>query len=135
VLSAIDRLAISEIVTRADAMATRRDAAGYANLFTDDAVLDGAEGTHRAGDLRHDVAAIWQGEGVVSVHLTLNVEVRDVEGTDDAATTDSVLVILGGDSATAVKAVALINQSLVRAGQSWKISRRTVQSVGSSTGP
>jgi hypothetical protein len=41
-LSAADRLDILDVVSRADAAATRRDADAYASLFTDDAVLDGS---------------------------------------------------------------------------------------------
>ncbi|MGC2486106.1 MAG: nuclear transport factor 2 family protein [Acidimicrobiales bacterium] len=130
-LPATSRWEIAELVTRADALASRRDAAQYAALFTDDAVIDGAEGTHHGSELRTDVAAIWQREGDVSVHLTLNVEVNQVEGSDDAATTDSVLVILGGEGATRVWNVALITQTVVRVGPSWKISHRTVRSVDS----
>jgi ketosteroid isomerase-like protein len=134
VLSPTERLEIAELVTRADAMATRRDEAGYANLFTDDAVLDGAEGTHQGGDrLRSDVMGIWEGEGEISVHLTLNVEVHEVEGSKDQATSDSVLVILAGEGATAVRTVARITQTFVRVGATWKISRRFVQPFGSTS--
>ncbi len=129
-LSATDRFEITELVTRADALATRRDAAGYAELFTEDAVLDGAEGVHQGSDrLRKDVGPIWNSEGDVSVHLTLNVEVKEVEGRDDSAIVNSVLVILVGDGATTLRNVALIEQTVVRAGEFWRISRRTVHLV------
>ncbi|HEV7958783.1 MAG TPA: nuclear transport factor 2 family protein, partial [Acidimicrobiales bacterium] len=56
VLSDADRLEIVDVVTRADTMATRRDADGYVALFSDDAVLEGAEGVHQGREsLRHDV--------------------------------------------------------------------------------
>ena len=42
-LSAADRLAILDVITRADEAASRRDADAYAALFTPDAVLDGAQ--------------------------------------------------------------------------------------------
>ncbi len=45
-LSAVDRLAILEVIIRADEAASRRDADGYVALFTQDAVLDGAQGRH-----------------------------------------------------------------------------------------
>jgi ketosteroid isomerase-like protein len=41
-LSAADRLAILEVITRADEAASQRDADAYVALFTPDAVLDGA---------------------------------------------------------------------------------------------
>lgn len=131
-LSATDRWEIAELVTRADVLATRRDVAGYVALFTDDAVLEGTEGVHRgSSQMRDDVGPIWTSEGDASVHLTLNVEVREVEGRDDSATAASVLVILAGDGATTITTVALIEQTLVRVGQSWKISRRVVRSIPS----
>ena len=45
-LSVADRLAILEVITRADDAASRRDADGYVALFTEDAVLDGTQGRH-----------------------------------------------------------------------------------------
>jgi hypothetical protein len=127
VLAAMDRWEITELVTRADAAATRRNAEEYAALFTDSAVLEGSEGVHLGSDqLRHDVGPIWNSEGQVSVHLTLNVEVHEVEGRDDLAIVSSVLVILAGSGAATVRNVSLIEQTVVRVDQSWKISRRTV---------
>jgi ketosteroid isomerase-like protein len=134
VLSTRDRVNIAELVTRADALATRRDAEGYAALFTEDAVLDGGEGVHQQDQLREDVAAIWRAEGDASVHLTLNVEVHEVEGRDNAATVNSVLVILAGSGATTIHTVALIEQTIDRVGESWKISRRTVRPVAAAHG-
>ena len=131
-LSPTDRLDISDLVVRADSLATLRDADGYAALFTSDAVLDGAEGVHQGSEgIRNDVAPIWSGEGGVSLHLSLNVEVREVPGNLNAATANSVLVILAEEGATAVRSVSLIEQEFVRDGESWKISRRTVKPVTS----
>ena len=45
-LAAADRLAIVDVITRADEAASRRDADAYVALFTPDAVLDGAQGRH-----------------------------------------------------------------------------------------
>jgi ketosteroid isomerase-like protein len=134
VLGASDRAVISDAVTRADTMATQRDADGYAALFTDDAVLEGSEGVHEGIDsLRRDVGAIWAAEGVVSVHLTLNVDVAEVDGRSDQARATSVLVILGGDHATEIRTVAFVEQDLVRDEGAWRISRRSVRLAGEST--
>jgi hypothetical protein len=133
-LTATDRWVITELVTRADAMATRRDAEGYAALFTDGAVLDGTEGVHQGREqLRADVGPIWASEGDVSIHLTLNVEVYEIEGRDDSATASSVLVILAEKGATTIRSVSLIEQNVVRVGESWRISRRTVHPVTRAT--
>jgi ketosteroid isomerase-like protein len=56
-LSAADRLEILDVISRADWAASRRDAAAYADLFTDDVVLDGAQGRH-AGQ---DALRAWSG--------------------------------------------------------------------------
>jgi SnoaL-like domain len=135
-LSASDRMEIVDLVTRADAMATRRDADGYVGLFTDDPILDGAEGTHRGTEsLRDDVGAIWRSEGDVSVHLTLNVEVQELEDQIDLASANSVLVILGDAGATTIRSVSLIEQIIVRNGGVWRISRRSVRPIDSLAGP
>jgi hypothetical protein len=129
VLSPTDRLDIADLVVRADSLATRRDADGYAALFTADAVLDGAEGVHEGSEqLRSGAARIWSSEGEVSLHLTLNVEVHEVQGNLNGATASSVLVILAGDSTNAIRSVSFIEQEFVRDGEVWKISRRTVKS-------
>jgi hypothetical protein len=72
-VSAADRAAILDVIGRADAAATSRDARAYADLFTDDAVLDGTEG-HHAGSaaLLNSVGPIWAAEGPATLHLTLN---------------------------------------------------------------
>ena len=71
-LSTADRLEILDVVGRADAAATRRDAEAYAELFTEDAVLDGSQGRHPAATLRESVGSIWAAEGATTLHLTLN---------------------------------------------------------------
>ena len=72
-LAAADRLAILEVITRADEAASRRDADGYVALFAPDAVLDGTQGRHDGREeLRASVGPIWAAEGPATVHLTLN---------------------------------------------------------------
>ena len=63
-LSAADRLAILEVITRADDAASRRDADAYVELFTPDAVLDGTQGRHAGRQaLRAAVGPVWSAEG------------------------------------------------------------------------
>ena len=72
-LSAADRLAILDVITRADDAASRRDADAYVELFTEDAVLDGTQGRHAGRDaLRAAVGPVWAAEGPATLHLTLN---------------------------------------------------------------
>jgi ketosteroid isomerase-like protein len=127
-LSADDRLDILQVVAQADSAATRRDTEGYLALFSDDAVLDGAEGEHRGKErLRQSVGPIWASEGPVSVHLTLNAIVDPVDGRPDRAVATSVLVILTGEAPTSVHSVSAIVQHLVKVGQGWQIERRSVR--------
>jgi hypothetical protein len=70
-LPAADRLAILDVIIRADEAASRRDADAYVALFTPDAVLDGAQGRYAGREaLRASVGPIWAAEGPATLHLT-----------------------------------------------------------------
>ena len=125
-LSAADRLAILDVITRADEAASRRDADGYVALFTEDAVLDGTQGRHAGREaLRGSLGPVWAAEGPASLHLTLNPVVEPGPG-DDQAVARSVLLIVDPADPPAIRTTALITQDLRRAGGSWRIARRTV---------
>jgi ketosteroid isomerase-like protein len=125
-LPAADRLAITEVITRADEAASRRDADAYVALFTQDAVLDGTQGRHAGREaLRAAVGPVWAAEGPATVHLTLN-PVVEPGPSGDHAVARSVLLIIDPASPPAIRAIALITQELRRAGESWLITRRTV---------
>jgi ketosteroid isomerase-like protein len=128
-LSAADRLAILEVITRADEAASRRDADGYVALFTADAVLGGAEGRHAGREeLRTSVGPIWAAEGPVTLHLTLNPVIEPGPDSDQAVAR-SVLLIIDPSPPPAIRAAAVITQELRRAKGSWRIARRTVASA------
>jgi len=129
ILSDTDRLAILDIITRADDAASRRDADGYAGLFTSDAVLDGTQGTHAGREaLRAAVGPVWDAEGPATLHLTLNPVIES--GPDDStAVARSVLLIVDPAAPPGIRGTALITQELRRSGGSWRISRRTVASA------
>jgi ketosteroid isomerase-like protein len=129
-LSVADRLDILDLVNRADSAATRRDVDAYVACFTDDAVLDGNKGEHRGKDLlRQSVGPIWESEGTVSAHLTLNPLVESVDDVPDQAIARSMLLILEVESLTSVRSVSSIVQHLVKRGGVWLIERRSVHSV------
>jgi hypothetical protein len=92
-LSAADRVEILDIVGRADAAASRRDAEAYADLFTEDAVLDGSQGRHPGAALRSSVGPIWAAEGPATLHLTLNPVVDPGEGPDEAVVSSILLIV------------------------------------------
>jgi hypothetical protein len=124
ILSAEDRLDILDLVGRADQLATRRDAGAYADLFTADAVLDGAQGVHPAADLRSAVGPIWAAEGPATLHLTLN-PVIDPVGPDEAVVS-SILLIVGPGTPITIRTAASITQRVRRTSGTWRITRRTV---------
>ena len=129
-LSAADRLAILEVITRADEAASRRDADGYVELFTEDAVLDGTQGRHAGREaLRSGVGAVWAAEGPATLHLTLN-PVIEPGPSGDQATVRSVLLIIDPAAPPALRAAAAITQELRRTEGSWRITRRTVAAAG-----
>lgn len=124
-LSAADRLEILDLITRADDAATRRDADGYAALFTSDAVLDGTQGTHPAAGLRDAVGPIWAAEGPATLHLTLNPVITPGRSANEAVVT-SILLIVDPAAPAAIRATAAITQTVRRTADSWRIARRTV---------
>ncbi len=133
-LSAADRLAILDVITRADEAASRRDADAYVALFTPDAVLDGTQGRHSGREaMRASVGPIWAAEGPATLHLTLN-PVIEPSSSDDQAVTRSVLLIIDlADPAAppGIRAAARITQELRHEDSSWRISRRTVAPASS----
>jgi len=128
-LSPTDRLDILDLLTRADSAASRRDADAYVTLFTDDALLEGKEGNYEGKKkLRESVGPIWNSEGPVSMHLTLNPVVSALEGHPDEAVADSTLVILSVGTAISIRSVSNIVQHVAKVGDTWLIKRRTVVS-------
>jgi uncharacterized protein (TIGR02246 family) len=131
-LPAADRLDILDVVTRADEAASRRDADGYAALFTEDAVLDGSQGRHAGrAALRASVGPIWAAEGPATLHLTLN---PVVEGDGAAAVVRSVLLIVDPVPPVTIRTAAAITQRLRREAGQWRIAQRTVSDPTPGTG-
>jgi hypothetical protein len=125
-LSDADRLAILDVVTRADEAASRRDADAYVALFDPDAVLDGTQGRHAGrAALRASVGPIWAAEGPATLHLALNPVVEPGPG-DGEAVVRSVLLIVDPAEPPAIRVAALITQELRRSHGAWRITRRTV---------
>jgi uncharacterized protein (TIGR02246 family) len=125
-LSAADRLAILDVITRADEAASRRDADGYVALFAPDAVLDGTQGRHAGREeLRASVGPIWAAEGPATLHLTLN-PVVERGPSDSQAVVRSVLLIIDAAPPPVLRQAASITQELGRTDGSWLITRRTV---------
>jgi uncharacterized protein (TIGR02246 family) len=127
-LSVADRLDILDVITRADQAASDRDAEAYVQLFTTDAVLDGAQGRHVGREaLRAAVGPVWAAEGPATMHLTLNPVIEDLsdERGRRVAVRSVLLIIAPGPPAT-IRTAAPITQIVVRRNGSWNIDRRTV---------
>jgi uncharacterized protein (TIGR02246 family) len=131
-LSVADRMDILDVVTRADQAASSRDADAYVALFTEDAVLDGAQGRHAGrAALRAAVGPVWAGEGAVTLHLTLNPVVEALDSDDyPQAVVRSTLLIVDPAPPVTIRVVAAITQVLERRNGSWYIARRTVAAPG-----
>jgi uncharacterized protein (TIGR02246 family) len=127
-LTAEDRLAILDVITRADQAATSRDTDAYVDLFTEDAVLDGAEGYHAGREaLRAAVGPVWAAEDAASLHLTLNPVVEPLDSDDEPrAIARSILLIVDPAQPISIRLAAAITQTLSRRDGQWRVTRRTV---------
>jgi uncharacterized protein (TIGR02246 family) len=124
-VEASDSLEILQLIARADACATARDAKGYAALFTEDAVMEGDMGNTSGRDaLAAAVADVWAGEAPGTLHLTLNA-VIDESGSEP--TVASILLLLTPLSPTPVAGTAEVHQRLRRTAPGWRISSRTIK--------
>jgi ketosteroid isomerase-like protein len=123
-LSAEDSIEILRLVARADACATVRDADGYAALFTEDALMDGAMGraVGRAA-LSRTVAAVWAGEPDGTLHLTLNAVIDDSQ---TEPSVESVMLMVSSGSASAVIGSARVTHTLRKTREGWRISERRI---------
>ena len=124
-LSASDSIAILQLVARADACASVRDADGYVALFTDDAVMDGDKGTAEGRNaLRDAVARVWGAEPVGTLHVTLNA-VLDESGAEPAV--DSVMLMVGAGPSPVVLGSARVTQTVRHTPGGWRISKRAIR--------
>jgi uncharacterized protein (TIGR02246 family) len=122
-LSEADRREIEDLVRNADAAATRRDAAGYAALYTEDGVMEGSEGRAKGRvAVRAAVKAVWAREPAGSQHLTDDIAIAEEAG---AVIARSKLVIVVPGTAVPF-AQAAVQQTLRRAVEGWRIARRLI---------
>ena len=127
-LSVADRLDILDLLTRADAAASARDAGAYLALFTTDAVLDGDQGTYRGReDLRRGLAEVWGAEAAGTLHLTLNPVIDADPASSAAAVARSVLLIIAPGTPPVLVATAHITQHVRGDADGWRIASRRVE--------
>ena len=128
-LSPADRLDILDLLTRADAAASARDAAAYLALFTNDAVLDGDQGNYHGREaLRRGLAA---GVGRrASGNPSPDAEPGHRRGPGLAGCGRGPVGPADhrpGDAPGAGRAAAHITQYLRRGADGWRITRRSVE--------
>jgi ketosteroid isomerase-like protein len=129
-LAVSDRLDILDVLAQADNAASRRDPDAYVELFTDDVVLDGDQGTHVGKEtLRQAVGPIWANEGTATLHLTLNPTLEIVASSGDEVIAHSVLLIVQPGASPQILTAAIITQRLRRIGAFWQIGHRTVKTA------
>jgi hypothetical protein len=123
-LDAADSLEILQLVARADACATARDADAYAALFTEDAVMEGAMGTaHGRAALRAAVARVWDNEPAATLHLTLNAV---IDSSRPEPSVESVMLMVTTGVSPAIVGSAKVRQTVTRSRSGWRISSRTI---------
>jgi hypothetical protein len=123
-LEASDSLEILQLIARADARATARDADGYVALFTEDAVMEGAMGSANGRDaLAVAVARVWDSEAPGTLHLTLNAIIE--ESVPEPSVVSTLLLITPLSSAP-VAGTAEVRQRVRRTSSGWRISSRTI---------
>ena len=128
-----DALALLQLAARADTLATQRDAAGYAALFTQDGVMDGDEGrVSGREELSAAVARVWQAEPPGTLHLTCNAVLDDVAGTPTVA---SILLLLTPRAAGSVANAARVVQRFRHTPEGWRISSRQITLISTTTTP
>ena len=122
-LTAAESLEIMQLITRADNCATARDANGYAQLFTEEGVMDGDKGHVAGRELAAAVARVWENEPPATLHLTCNAVVDDSASTPAVA---SILVMLIPQSAGGAIGAADVVGHFIRTSAGWRISSRQI---------
>ena len=118
-----DRQAIESLVRSADTAATRRDAGGYAALYTDDGIMEGSKGNAEGrAAIRAAVKLVWAQEPAGSEHLTRDITVAEEAGQIIARS--NLLIVAPG--LTAPFAQASVTQTVRRTDQGWRIARRLI---------
>ncbi len=125
-ISAEDQLAIIAIVSRADDLATARDANGYAALYSTTGSIGGSEGDFIGRDgIRAGVIEVWAGEPMGTHHLTTTVSIDEIDA--DTVIARSTLLLIG-DRPLEIFGMAQIAQTFTRSSSGWLISRREIRS-------
>jgi uncharacterized protein (TIGR02246 family) len=123
-LTAEDKLAIIDLVQQADNAATHRDYEQYANLYTEDGVMEGTQGNYMGrSQIATATKEVWSHEPAGSLHLTQNVTIKE---TDGSITVHSWLVIITQNDSRQILTTADVTQTINKTPDGWKICRRHI---------
>lgn len=123
-ITAADQLAILAVITKADALATRRDVVSYVELFTPEGKIIGAKGSAKGKqELTSFTKAMWQKEPETTFHLTIAPLI--VGQTEAAVQTQSTLLLVDGATNKIIN-TRQIKQTIVFTNK-WLISSREVK--------
>lgn len=124
--SAEDQLTIIGTVSRADDLATARDADGYAALYSTAGSIGGSEGDFVGRDgIRDGVTKVWASEPQGTHHLTTTVSLEEIDANTVVARSTLLLV---ADGPFKITGMAQIAQTFTRESSGWLISRREIRS-------
>ena len=124
-LSANDRLAILEVITRYNRLADDRDVEETVALYTQDGFIEGDFQTGPGPEgLRADLPGIFAMEGTLKRHITTN---HLIEGEGDRATVSSMLVVLEGETLPGVGATADVTDEFQKVDGQWRVARHHVK--------
>ncbi len=123
-LSAEDKLAILDLVHQADNAATRRDYEGYANLYTEDGIMEGSQGNYAGrSEIITATKEVWGHEPAASLHLAQNVTITENDG---ITTVHSWLVIITPNDSKQILITADVTQTIKKTSEGWRIYRRHI---------
>lgn len=123
-LDPADTFEILQLVARADDCASTRDAAGYAALFTEDAVMDGDMGRAEGrAQLAETVARVWAREPAGTMHLTLNAVIY--ESAKGIGVSSTMMLVASGSPANVIGSARVV-QTVRRTEEGWRIAERRI---------
>jgi len=126
ILSTDDRLAIHELLARIDHAVDAQDWDGYLHHFTEDATLDpGFAEPARGRDGIRAFLVATEGGTKGKRHVATNLFCDPQE--DGSVLARSYLTVIEREGSPRVVATAYIEDSVVRAGDGWKVARHVVK--------
>ena len=120
-----DRLEILELLSGYNLAADEKNVEAMLADFADDGVIEGFYSTGQGQEaMRRDLPAIFEAEGTLKRHLTLNPR---ISGDGETAEVSYILMVVEGEERPAVGATALIRDELRKVGDRWLVVRHRIE--------